>query len=102
MHAERLCREIIRRFDADIPSFYPAEDRSRGYIISVDRQGQVQKFGLCSVSIAVVTNEQRKIDDFLGLASLAAEVKKVAKGMSGSSFARDRRNERTPTNKLSV
>jgi len=101
-HAERLCREIIRRFDADIGSFYPDEDQRRGYIISVDRQGQVQKFPLCSVSIAVVTNEQRKIDDFLGLASLAAEVKKVAKGIEGSSFARDRRNERTPTNKLSV
>jgi GGDEF domain-containing protein len=99
--SERLCREIIRRFDADMPYFYPEEDRNRGYIISVDRQGQVQRFGLCSISIAVVTNESRRIEDFLALSSLAAEVKKVAKGIEGSSFARDRRAERaTPTSKL--
>ncbi len=99
--AERLCRDVIRRFDADIPYFYPEDDRQRGYFISVDRQGQVQRFSLCSVSIAVITNEQRRIPDFLALSSLAAEVKKVAKGIEGSSFARDRRNDRaTPTSKL--
>ncbi|MBO9540017.1 HAMP domain-containing protein [bacterium] len=93
--AERLAREIIRIFDAEIPELYPAEDRERGYILSVDRRGQKQQFPLCSLSIALVTNEARDIKDFLELSSLAAEVKKYAKGIEGSNFARDRRNDRT-------
>ncbi|MBM3260200.1 MAG: diguanylate cyclase [Candidatus Sericytochromatia bacterium] len=94
--ADDLCREIIRRFDAQVLGFYPPDDRERGYIVSVDRQGQVQRFGICSLSIAVVTNETRQIPDFLALASLAAEVKKVAKASEGSSFARDRRTDKAP------
>ncbi|MGE5706694.1 MAG: HAMP domain-containing protein, partial [Bacteroidota bacterium] len=93
--AETLCQEIIRIFDARIPSLYPEEDRARGYIESTDRRGQQMRFPLCSISIAIVTNEQRKINDFLELSSLAAEVKKFAKSLDGSSFARDRRTDRT-------
>ncbi|MNY36293.1 hypothetical protein D3C86_1707700 [compost metagenome] len=93
--AERLAREIIRIFDAEIPELYPPEDRARGHIVSVDRRGQKQQFPLCSLSIALVTNEARDIKDFLELSSLAAEVKKYAKSIEGSNFARDRRNDRT-------
>ncbi|HEY9857409.1 MAG TPA: diguanylate cyclase, partial [Stenomitos sp.] len=38
--AERVAHEIIRIFDAEVPELYPEEDRSRGYIMSVDRRGQ--------------------------------------------------------------
>lgn len=93
--AERLAREIIRIFDAEVPELYPSEDRERGFILSVDRRGQKQQFPLCSLSIALVTNEARVIKDFLELSSLAAEVKKYAKSIDGSSVARDRRNDRT-------
>ncbi|HBN08732.1 MAG TPA: hypothetical protein DD435_08815 [Cyanobacteria bacterium UBA8530] len=98
--AEPLCREIIRRFDDEIPALYLEEDRKRGFIESTDRRGRSQRFPLCSISIAIVTNEQRKINDFLELSSLAAEVKKFAKSLDGSSFARDRRTDRNPTAKL--
>ncbi len=93
--AERVAREIIRIFDAEVPELYPDEDRSRGYIVSVDRRGQKQEFPLCSLSIALVSNERRPIKDFLELGSLAAEVKKYAKSMEGSSLARDRRLDKT-------
>lgn len=100
--ADRLCREIIRRFDSDVPQFYPEADRDRGFFVSIDRQGTRRQFPLCAVSIAVVSNEARRIPDYLALASLAAEVKKVAKAQEGSSFARDRRNEKPSTSKLSL
>jgi GGDEF domain-containing protein len=93
--AERLSQEIIRIFDLEVPLLYPEEDRARGYITSVDRRGQVQNFPLCSLSIAIVSNEQRPIRDFLELSSLASEVKKYAKSLEGSAFARDRRSDRT-------
>jgi GGDEF domain-containing protein len=93
--AERIGHEIIRLFDADIPTFYPEEDRERGHIVALDRRGARQQFPLITLSIAVVTNERRQIQDFLELASMAAEVKKYAKSMEGSSLARDRRLDRT-------
>lgn len=93
--AERLAREIIRLFDSEVPELYPHEDRERGFIVSVDRRGQRQEFPLCSLSIALVTNEYRVIQDVLELSSLAAEVKKYAKSIDGSSMARDRRLDRT-------
>jgi GGDEF domain-containing protein len=93
--AERLAREIIRRFDAEVPGLYPEEDRQRGYIVSFDRRGQKQQFPLCSLSIALVSNETRVIKDVLELSSLAAEVKKYAKSLEGSSVARDRRYDKT-------
>lgn len=98
---EQLSKEIIRRFDADVPSFYPNEVASTGFFMSIDRKGATQMFRICSASIAIVTNEIRRVPDFLALSSLAAEVKKVAKGIDGSSFARDRRSEKpTGTPKL--
>ncbi|MBU6427392.1 MAG: HAMP domain-containing protein [Cyanobacteria bacterium REEB65] len=100
--ADRLCREIIRRFDADITQFYPLTDRDRGYFVSVDRQGTRRQFPLCSVSIGVVSNEQRHIPDYLALSSLAAEVKKVAKAQEGSSYVRDRRAEKAPNSQISL
>lgn len=98
--AEEISKEIIRLFDERVPNLYSEADRKRGYIESTDRRGLLQRFPLCSISIAIVTNEQRKIKDFLELSSLAAEVKKFAKSLDGSAFARDRRTDRTTTQKL--
>lgn len=92
--SEDLCQVICAEFDRRVKELYPSEDRERGFIISVDRQGNRQKFPLCSVSIALVDNETRTIADFLEISSVAAEVKKVAKNLPGSSYARDRRGDR--------
>ena len=92
--AEDLCQVICAEFDRRVKELYPSEDRDRGFIISVDRQGNRQKFPLCSVSIALVDNETRAIADFLEISTIAAEVKKVAKNLPGSSYARDRRGDR--------
>jgi diguanylate cyclase (GGDEF)-like protein len=92
--AEDLCQLICAEFDRRVVELYPSEDRERGHIISIDRKGNRQQFPLCSVSIALVDNEYRGIADFLELGSIAAEVKKYAKSLPGSSYARDRRGER--------
>jgi diguanylate cyclase (GGDEF)-like protein len=92
--SEELCQVLCTEFDRRVKELYPAEDRERGEIVSVDRQGKRQTFPLCSISIALVDNDARPIADFLQLSSLAAEVKKVAKGMPGSANARCRRAEK--------
>jgi diguanylate cyclase (GGDEF)-like protein len=92
--AEELCQVLCNEFDRRVKELYPAEDRERGSIVSVDRQGNRQTFPICSISIALVDNEARPIADFLQLSTLAAEVKKLAKSIPGSSFARDRRADK--------
>jgi diguanylate cyclase (GGDEF)-like protein len=92
--SEELCQVLCAEFDRRVKELYPAEDRERGAIVSVDRQGNRQTFPLCSISIALVDNDARPIADFLQLSSLAAEVKKLAKAMPGSAYARDRRADK--------
>ncbi len=93
-NAEETCQLLCAEFDRRVIDLYPAEDRERGYIMALDRQGQLQTFPLCSISIAWVDNQRGQFVDFLEMSSLAAEVKKYAKGIPGSSYARDRRSER--------
>jgi CheY-like chemotaxis protein len=88
---EICCSELIRRFDAAIPSYYRPEHRERGYIESVNRQGDKVRFPIMTLSIGVVTNAQRSFTDAMQVSNLAAEMKKYAKGIEGSNYRVDRR-----------
>lgn len=95
-----LCKEIIRRFDELVPQLYNQEHREKGYIIIKNRQGVVQEFPLMSLSIAVVTNEKRKITHIGEINAIATELKKYAKSLPGSNFVKDRR-EHEPSPQMS-
>jgi len=89
--AQRLCEAIIRRFDAIAPLHYSNEDRARGYIIATDRRGNVMQVPIATVSIGVVTNRYREISNYWLVGKIAAEVKKKAKALPGSSYYVDQR-----------
>ncbi|MBI3964294.1 MAG: response regulator [Chloroflexi bacterium] len=89
--AEPLARELIRRFDAMLPRFYPESARERGYIEAKNRQGVEQKFPLVTLSIGIVTNSYRMIDSVESVGNLAAEVKRKAKAQPHSAYCIDRR-----------
>ena len=89
--APLICQEVIKLFDSRIPSHYEPEDRERGYIVSTDRQGNINHFPIMSISIAVVHNTYREIDHPGKVAQIAAEIKKYVKNMPGSNFMFDRR-----------
>jgi len=59
----------------------------------VDRQGNVKKFPIITISLAVVTNEYGRDDSSLQIAEAAAEVKKYVKSLGGSNYFKDRRVE---------
>ncbi len=88
---DETCGEVIREFDAKVPSFYPPEDRTAGYIISKDRLGKEQRFSLISISIGVVSNAAQKISHMAQISEIGAELKKYAKGLEKSNFVRDKR-----------
>ncbi len=89
--ADKVCEEIIKEFDTKVPSFYPPEDRKQGYIISKDRQGHEQKFGLLAISIGVVSNAHQPITHVAQISEIGAELKKYAKSFEKSVYVRDKR-----------
>lgn len=90
---EDVCHQLITSFDEGIKSFYSKKDWERGYVLTVDRQGREQLFPILSLSIAVVSNEQRKIDTHWLVGEIAAELKKYAKTFPGSIYVRDVRRQ---------
>jgi diguanylate cyclase (GGDEF)-like protein len=88
---EEASRQIIRNFDAIVPSFYDAEDRERGGIESSDRQGVLRQFPLMTVSISVVMNHGAKLTHYGQAAAIATALKAKAKKEPGSSYVVDAR-----------
>ena len=86
-----LCERIIERWDRESRAHYSPEDLARGGMVALDRRGQRQSYPLVSLSIGVVTNERRAITSPAEVSHIAAEVKRVAKGMSGSAWYIDQR-----------
>ena len=83
--------EIIRRFDQRIPEFYDPIDRQRGHILGKTRQGVEMEFPIMTISIAIVTNERRKLSNALEASEIAAELKDYAKTIPKSVFVVDKR-----------
>jgi diguanylate cyclase (GGDEF)-like protein len=94
--ADEIAAAIAARFDALAPKFYNREDRLRGRIISKDRAGNAVEFPLMSLSIAVATNEKRKLDHYAKIVDIVSEIKKYLKRLkdrAGSVYLKDRRLE---------
>jgi diguanylate cyclase (GGDEF)-like protein len=90
--SDGLCLKIIDDFDKTVPTFYNETDRKKGYIVAKDRKGKEQKIRLLSVSIGVVTNEERAITHVAQIGEIGAELKTLAKAQERSNFVKDRRN----------
>ncbi len=84
-----ICQAAIARFDEVAPLFYDTEVRKRGYIESIDRQGNPAQFPLVSISIGVVTNRKRPFRHPGEVAQRSVEPKKYAKRQVGSVYVID-------------
>jgi diguanylate cyclase (GGDEF)-like protein len=91
---ESIANYLIKWFDELIPMHYNDEDRMRGHIEVINRQGQVQHFPLMSVSIGICTNEHRTLTSALQVSEICAEVKKAAKKVKRSNYVKDKRRNR--------
>jgi diguanylate cyclase (GGDEF)-like protein len=89
--AETLASEITKRFDAAMPALYDPSDRDRGWIESEERNGNLLRTPLLSVSIGIVIAEPGSYSSAAAVAARASEVKGVAKRMPGSKWVLDRR-----------
>ncbi len=87
-----FAKECIHDFDRIIPTYYKDEDVQRGGIMIKNRKGRMAKIPMMSLSIASVTNENRRLESPAQIAQIAAEVKNFLKTQQGSNFLRDRRD----------
>ncbi len=87
--AEEAAAWICRRFDQEVAAFYDRDDRKRGFVEVEDRRGKPQRFGLVAISIGVATTSRRKFSHHGEAVDVAAEMKQLAKGKSGSWFEVD-------------
>ncbi|MCX7856730.1 MAG: diguanylate cyclase [Deltaproteobacteria bacterium] len=88
---ESVTNDIIKNFTEIIPAFYEEEDRKRGYIESLDRQGNIRRYPLMTISVGIAHNKYRKFVHHGEISSVASEMKKEAKRGNTSSYLIDRR-----------
>lgn len=93
-YADVLCENIIKEFDERIPELYTESDRKAGFISTANRKGDITKYPIMTLSIAVVSNEQRIFSNHLQVGEIAAELKKKAKSIAGSVYLKDRRKQK--------
>jgi GGDEF domain-containing protein len=86
-----VCSEILNVFDELIPLQYSEQDRRAGYFFGKDRRGQLHRVPLMTLSIGVVTNQNRGFTHPAQVSELATEMKSYAKTLPGSVFVADRR-----------
>ncbi|MDP2663186.1 MAG: ATP-binding protein [Dehalococcoidia bacterium] len=91
--AKPISSRIIADFDRRITSLYDGGDVARGFIETEDRLGLPVRHPLMTISIGGVTNERRVIDSYLRASEVAAEVRRRAKAIQGSSCYFDRRDD---------
>jgi diguanylate cyclase (GGDEF)-like protein len=89
--AETVATEITKRFDEAIPALYDPADRDHGWIEIQERNGNMLRAPLVSVSIGIVIAEPGSYASAAAVAARASEVKGVAKRMPGSKWVLDRR-----------
>ena len=89
---EEACASVVASFDNIVPHFYDTEDRDRGFIQSVDREGNRRAFPLMAISIAVVFNRDGRLKHFGEASQTAMTLKKKAKENPKSCYVLDKRH----------
>ncbi len=90
---EEIAREIIDTFDREIRKLYTAQDLRQGYIETRDRRGSLNRFPIMSLSVAIISNEQRPLENYAQIGEAAAELKRYAKSIGGSVYVKDKRRK---------
>jgi diguanylate cyclase (GGDEF)-like protein len=88
---EAACQAVVHSFDDIVPHFYDAADRERGFIQSVDREGNQRTFPLMAISIAVVFNRHGRLKHYGEASQTAMNLKKKAKENPKSCYVLDQR-----------
>lgn len=78
-NCEYLCSRIVRDYEERVHRYYSPEDRSNGYIETLNRRGEKERFPLLSVTAAMADNRERKYTSVNEITELLAGRKKHKK-----------------------
>lgn len=88
---DKLCQDIIVRFDENIKQYFNEEDIERGYLEVANRKGIIEQFPITALSIGVVKVEPGEYKNPLEIGEVGAQVKHLAKTQTGSAYVINRR-----------
>lgn len=92
---EFMAKYIIDEFDKRALFLLDEEDVKRGYLEVRNRQGEIHRIPIMSITIALVVGTEDKIKHFAEINDIASELKKYGKKIRGSVVIRERRQEKS-------
>jgi len=90
--AERLARRIIHEFDEGKEDLHDAEDFKNGYLEIESRNGQVERFPLITLTLALVSECQGRFEHPAQLSDTMVELKRFGKMKPHSVVVKERRS----------
>jgi len=91
--AEIMAKYIIDEFDKGALMLLNEEDVKRGYLEIRDRQGEIKRVPVMSVTMALVTSTENDIEHFAEINDIASSLKEYGKRIKGSVVVKERRHE---------
>ena len=88
-----ICKNIIATFDRMAPFRYAEADRERGWIEVPNRKGEMERFEIMTISIAVINNQKRMFQHPGEMSHMMADLKKYTKTLPGSNYMIERRKK---------
>ena len=88
---QERCEKILSEFDRRISHLYSEDDRDRGGIYSLSREGDERFFPIMTLSIGIVKPDTKKFISHHDIANLASQAKHNAKKILGNSLYIERR-----------
>ena len=90
---DKVCSLIVRTFDEKIIATYKSKDIKRGYIVTKNRRGQLERFPILTLSISVVINKNRMFKHIGEIFHMLNDLKKYTKSLPGSKYIIERRKK---------
>ncbi|MFT5232496.1 MAG: PleD family two-component response regulator [Candidatus Krumholzibacteriia bacterium] len=89
---DSLARRIIEEFDAGVVALHDPADFARGYLEVEGRNGELNKFPLITLTLAVVNGKQGRFEHPAELSDVLVELKRFGKTTDSSVVVRERRS----------
>jgi len=84
--SEKIAKQICTTFDKTILNYYDDKSKKDGKIKVKNRLGNLQEYPILSISIAILTCEQKKKWPMSTISQLAAQLKMQAKAKTNGNF----------------
>jgi PleD family two-component response regulator len=94
--AEIMAKYVVDEFDKGALLLLNEDDVRRGYLEIRDRQGQIKRIPVMSVTMALVTSTDNRIQHFAEINDIATSLKDYGKRIDGSVVVKERRHDGTP------